>query len=92
MEKCLEGRKELKEIANMLNSSKCPQRSESKQKQVKCQKLDSLKSNKHNRFLKNPQESPYSIWLSLGSSLRFPQNTKLTESSTCTTKQNQVSG
>lgn len=50
MEKCLEGRKELKEIANMLNSSKCPQRSESKQKQVKCQKLDSLKANKQNRF------------------------------------------
>lgn len=52
MEKCLEGRKELKEIANMLNSSKCPQRSESKQKQVKYQKLDSLKANKQNRFKK----------------------------------------
>lgn len=69
MEKCLEGRKELKETANLLHSPKCPQRSESKQKQVKCQKLNFLKANKQNRFKKkNPPERKRAYGLNLGSS------------------------
>lgn len=70
MEKCLEGRKELKETANLLNSPKCPQRSESKQKQVKCQKLNFLKANKQNRLQKkkNPPERKRAYGLNLGSS------------------------
>lgn len=67
-EKCLEGRKKLKETANLLNSPKCPQRSESKQKQVKCQKLNFLKANKHNRLKKKNPERKRAYGLNLGSS------------------------